>query len=130
MAHSYLKTDGSFLLEDRIQIDSIAINAHRFSFVLCLFIHYLSVFCVYRKTRDDLSHHIFCMLQECNKFREHQARETLITLMEKEIAERKKLTQELLEYANKAEQVLNKQRDDVVEIKTEAEAPIKGMDEG
>eukprot|EP00577_Skeletonema_sp_RCC1716_P018561 CAMPEP_0113424352 /NCGR_PEP_ID=MMETSP0013_2-20120614/29544_1 /TAXON_ID=2843 ORGANISM="Skeletonema costatum, Strain 1716" /NCGR_SAMPLE_ID=MMETSP0013_2 /ASSEMBLY_ACC=CAM_ASM_000158 /LENGTH=265 /DNA_ID=CAMNT_0000312349 /DNA_START=62 /DNA_END=856 /DNA_ORIENTATION=+ /assembly_acc=CAM_ASM_000158 len=31
-----------------------------------------------KSSRDELSHDIFLMLQECNKFREHQAREILI----------------------------------------------------
>lgn len=48
-----------------------------------------------KKTRDDLSHHIFLMLQECNKFREHQARETLIDLLSQQLAKRKELVQEL-----------------------------------
>lgn len=35
------------------------------------------------------------MLQECNKFREHQARELLIDLLEKQLSERRKLLAEL-----------------------------------
>jgi MED7 protein len=35
------------------------------------------------------------MLQECNKFREHQARELLIQLLEKQLEERNILLQEL-----------------------------------
>lgn len=35
------------------------------------------------------------MLQECNKFREHQAHETLIEMMEKQLAQRKRLIREL-----------------------------------
>jgi hypothetical protein len=35
------------------------------------------------------------MLQECNKFREHQAHETLIELLEKQLAHRKQLVREL-----------------------------------
>mmetsp|Transcript_210 Transcript_210/g.207 ORF Transcript_210/g.207 Transcript_210/m.207 type:complete len:123 (-) Transcript_210:67-435(-) len=41
-----------------------------------------------KKCRDELSHNIFLMLQECNKFREHQAREVLIETLEKQLAER------------------------------------------
>jgi hypothetical protein len=35
------------------------------------------------------------MLQECNKFREHQARELLIETLEKQLAERTALLKEL-----------------------------------
>jgi hypothetical protein len=35
------------------------------------------------------------MLQECNKFREHQARELLIGLLEEQLTERQELVQEL-----------------------------------
>lgn len=38
-----------------------------------------------RKLRDELSHNLFLMLQECNKFREHQAREILIDTLEKQL---------------------------------------------
>ena len=61
-----------------------------------------------KQTRDDLTHHIFLMLQECNKFREHQARETLIELLEQQLAERKKLVHELLELTDKANELLQK----------------------
>lgn len=37
-----------------------------------------------QKCRDQLAHHIFLMLQECNKFREHQAREILIECLEEQ----------------------------------------------
>lgn len=42
-----------------------------------------------RKCRDQLSDHIFLMLQECNKFREHQAREILIESLEEQQKMRK-----------------------------------------
>lgn len=42
-----------------------------------------------------MSHNIFLMLQECNKFREHQAREVLIELMEKQYKERQGLLKEM-----------------------------------
>ncbi|GKY99396.1 hypothetical protein MPSEU_000894300 [Mayamaea pseudoterrestris] len=45
-----------------------------------------------KHTRDELSHNIFLMLQECNKFREHQAREIIIELLEKQLTERRKLS--------------------------------------
>ena len=35
-----------------------------------------------RKQRDALCHNVFLMLQETNKFREHQARELLIEILE------------------------------------------------
>ena len=50
------------------------------------------------------------MLQECNKFREHQARENLIELLEKQLAARRKLTNELLVNIEKSNSLLR--RDD------------------
>jgi hypothetical protein len=47
------------------------------------------------------------MLQECNKFREHQARELLIELLEKQLAERKTLLEDLQANMFKAEALLN-----------------------
>jgi uncharacterized coiled-coil protein SlyX len=35
------------------------------------------------------------MLQECNKFREHQSREILIEMLEVQLAERQKLVKKL-----------------------------------
>jgi hypothetical protein len=49
----------------------------------------------HRITRDELSHNVFLMLQECNKFREHQSRELLIALLEEQLTERQELLQEL-----------------------------------
>ncbi len=49
-----------------------------------------------RKLRDELSHNLFLMLQECNKFREHQAREILIGTLEQQL-ERKKMGLEMLQ---------------------------------
>jgi len=46
------------------------------------------------------------MLQECNKFREHQARELLIELMEKELAQRQNLIRELQKHIAKANELL------------------------
>lgn len=48
-----------------------------------------------RKRRDELQHNVFLMLQETNKFREHQSRELLIEILEKQNEEREKLIQEL-----------------------------------
>lgn len=50
-----------------------------------------------RTTRDQLSHNVFLMLQETNKFREHQAREILIEVLEKQLLERQTLLEELQE---------------------------------
>jgi len=46
------------------------------------------------------------MLQECNKFREHQARETLIELLEEQLAERRKLVKELQANIDRADALL------------------------
>lgn len=48
-----------------------------------------------RNLRDELSHNLFLMLQECNKFREHQARELLIETLELQL-QRRKMGLELL----------------------------------
>lgn len=59
-------------------------------------VHSLSLIrCRCRTTRDELSHRVFLMLQQCNKFREHQARELLIELLEKQLTRRKGLLHEL-----------------------------------
>jgi hypothetical protein len=62
---------------------------------------------LHRKTRDELSHNIFLMLQECNKFREHQARELLIELLEKQLTARRTLLQDLQANISKSETLLN-----------------------
>jgi hypothetical protein len=46
------------------------------------------------------------MLQECNKFREHQAREILIELLEEQLTVRKALLQELQENIDQADALL------------------------
>eukprot|EP00525_Craspedostauros_australis_P005407 CAMPEP_0198120560 /NCGR_PEP_ID=MMETSP1442-20131203/29468_1 /TAXON_ID= /ORGANISM="Craspedostauros australis, Strain CCMP3328" /LENGTH=223 /DNA_ID=CAMNT_0043779225 /DNA_START=198 /DNA_END=869 /DNA_ORIENTATION=- len=61
-----------------------------------------------KEKRDELSHKIFLMLQECNKLREHQSRELLIQLLEHQLEERKSLTKQLGEDIEKAESLLNK----------------------
>lgn len=48
-----------------------------------------------RKRRDELQHNVFLMLQETNKFREHQSRELLIEILEEQNEERGKLIREL-----------------------------------
>jgi MED7 protein len=57
-------------------------------------------------TRDELSHNIFLMLQECNKFREHQSREILIEMLEVQLAERQKLVRKLREQIATAKSAL------------------------
>lgn len=46
------------------------------------------------------------MLQECNKFREHQAREVLIELLEKQLVGRKTVLADLKDQVEEANQVL------------------------
>jgi MED7 protein len=46
------------------------------------------------------------MLQECNKFREHQAREVLIDLLEKQLARRESLVKELEVCVDEADRLL------------------------
>lgn len=60
-----------------------------------------------RKQRDEMSHNVFLMLQECNKFREHQAREILIDLLEKEQEDRKKILENLRSQVADADELLD-----------------------
>lgn len=53
-----------------------------------------------------MSHNVFLMLQETNKFREHQAREILIEILEKQLAERETLLKELQEGIERADSLL------------------------
>ena len=46
------------------------------------------------------------MLQECNKFREHQARENLIKLLENQLEERQKLLVALQADIDEADKLL------------------------
>ena len=48
------------------------------------------------------------MIQECNKFREHQARETLIELLEQQLLERQTAVAELNKQIQSANVVLDK----------------------
>jgi len=59
-----------------------------------------------RKRRDELQHNVFLMLQETNKFREHQSRELLIEILEKQNEEREKLIQELQDKIQQADALL------------------------
>jgi hypothetical protein len=47
------------------------------------------------------------MLQECNKFREHQAREVLIDLFEKELEQRREILAKLRDQIAHADELLN-----------------------
>lgn len=76
--------------------------------IIFLILFFLTFFLFFhRKTRDELSHNVFLMLQECNKFREHQARELLIELLEKQLTERQKLLKEFQSNIAKADSLLN-----------------------
>ena len=55
-----------------------------------------------------MSHNVFLMLQECNKFREHQAREILIDLLEKEQQDRKRIIENLRSQVAEADELLEK----------------------
>ncbi len=46
------------------------------------------------------------MLKECNKFRQHQAREILIEVLENQLADRQKATKELNDQIEEANQML------------------------
>lgn len=46
------------------------------------------------------------MLQECNKFREHQAREILIDLLERQLEERKQKLENLRNQVSKADEIV------------------------
>ena len=59
-----------------------------------------------RKRRDELQHNVFLMLQETNKFREHQSRELLIEILEKQNSEREKLIKELEDKIEQSEALL------------------------
>lgn len=55
-----------------------------------------------------MTHNVFLMLQECNKFREHQAREVLIDLLEKEQQDRKEIIKNLRSQVAEADELLEK----------------------
>jgi len=64
-----------------------------------------------KKRRDELSHNTFLMLQECNKFREHQAREMLIELLEEQLDQRREVLAGLQAEILKANEVLESKND-------------------
>mmetsp|Transcript_26973 Transcript_26973/g.30233 ORF Transcript_26973/g.30233 Transcript_26973/m.30233 type:complete len:227 (-) Transcript_26973:150-830(-) len=59
-----------------------------------------------KKRRDELSHNVFLMLQETNKFREHQSRELLIEILEKQLEQREKYINELENKITKVDNLL------------------------
>ena len=59
-----------------------------------------------RRRRDEMSHNVFLMLQETNKFREHQSRELLIEILEKQLEKREKFIDELEGKISKADALL------------------------
>ena len=61
-----------------------------------------------RKLRDELSHNLFLMLQECNKFREHQAREILISTLEQQLESRQEGLELLKKQIEQADSALEK----------------------
>ena len=70
-----------------------------------------------------MTHNVFLMLQECNKFREHQARELLIELLEQQLSERKSLIAELDTNIARADELLISkpaETSSTVAMKTEA----------
>eukprot|EP00934_Nitzschia_sp_Nitz4_P004774 Nitzschia sp. Nitz4//scaffold70_size99833//73254//74236//NITZ4_004604-RA/size99833-snap-gene-0.151-mRNA-1//-1//CDS//3329557162//4764//frame0 len=59
-----------------------------------------------KKRRDEMTHNVFLMLQETNKFREHQSRELLIELLQRQLAQRKSLLVELEKDIERADALL------------------------
>lgn len=59
-----------------------------------------------QKCRDELSHNIFLMLQECNKFREHQAREVLVETLEDHLRQKRTALEEMREEIKKTDSTL------------------------
>jgi len=59
-----------------------------------------------KRRRDEMSHNVFLMLQETNKFREHQSRELLIEILEKQLEKREKFIDELEGKISKADALL------------------------
>jgi len=59
-----------------------------------------------KKRRDELQHNVFLMLQETNKFREHQSRELLIEILERQNEERERLVRELEERIRQSKELL------------------------
>lgn len=58
--------------------------------------------------RDELSHNVLLMLHECNKFREHQAREILIETLENQLVVRRSAVQVFQKEIATAKEVLSR----------------------
>lgn len=72
--------------------------------------------CNHRKRRDELQHNVFLMLEETNKFREHQSRELLIEILEKQNEGREKLILELEDRIVQVHALLDKDRSNTVSM--------------
>jgi len=60
-----------------------------------------------KKCRDEVSHNLFLMIQESNKYREHQARELLIDILEKQVKERRNALMEIQTQVSNAKLTLS-----------------------
>ena len=69
-----------------------------------------------RKRRDELQHNVFLMLQETNKFREHQSRELLIEILEKQNEEREKFIKELEDKIVQADALLDEDPSNTIPV--------------
>ena len=91
---------------------SISINHYLYSYYMAplisyyIMLHHPPLSLISRKLRDELSHNLFLMLQECNKFREHQAREILIATLEQQLNRKKDGLAMLREQINEADDAL------------------------
>lgn len=75
-----------------------------------------------------MSHNVFLMLQETNKFREHQAREILIEVLEMQLVERQTLLEELQEGISHVDSILPAEELKALE-KAEEEEELARKDE-
>merc|ERR1711862_128845 len=55
---------------------------------------------------EEISQKVFLMLQECNKFREHQGREILIDILEKQLVDRRDAISRLRQQVDLVDQYL------------------------
>lgn len=68
-----------------------------------------------KKCRDELSHNVLLMLHEANKFREHQAREILIGVLETQLKQRKEALERLKKEIQDGKLALDKVKEVCVE---------------
>eukprot|EP00594_Rhizosolenia_setigera_P002600 CAMPEP_0178947894 /NCGR_PEP_ID=MMETSP0789-20121207/5159_1 /TAXON_ID=3005 /ORGANISM="Rhizosolenia setigera, Strain CCMP 1694" /LENGTH=313 /DNA_ID=CAMNT_0020628177 /DNA_START=1 /DNA_END=942 /DNA_ORIENTATION=- len=68
-----------------------------------------------KKCRDELSHNVLLMLHEANKFREHQAREILIGVLETQLKQRKEALEMLKKEIQDGKLALDKMKEVCVE---------------